>query len=48
MTWLVVWAAKTELDVSETGASVAARWDLSRAYSDIAEGLLVTKHTGLG
>ena len=48
MTWQVVWAAKVELDVSETGASVAARWDLSRACSDIAVGLLATKHTGSG
>ena len=48
VTWQVVWAANAELDVSETGASVAARWDRSRACSDIAVGPLATKHTGLG
>ena len=48
MTWPVVCAAKAELDVSETGASVTARWDRSRACFDIAVGLLATKHTGLG
>ena len=48
VTWPVVWVAKVEVDVSETGESVAARWDLSRACSDIAVGLLATKHTGSG
>ena len=46
VTWPLVWAAMAELDVSETGASVAARWDRSRACSDIAVWLPVTKHTG--
>ena len=46
VTWPLVWAAMAELDVSETGASVAARRDRSGACSDIAVWLPVTKHTG--
>ena len=46
MTWPVVCVARAVLDVSETGASVAARWDRSRACFDIAVWLLATKHTG--
>ena len=44
--WSVVCVAKAVVDVSEAGASVAARWDRSRACFDIAVWLLATKHTG--
>ena len=41
----MVCVARAVLDVSETGASVAASWDRSIGCFGIAVWLLVTKHT---